>query len=186
VPGSGPLVAAELGFVVSFVVLGLIPMMLTRPVYGRPPKDVGLGLGDLRWSGVLLAIGLPLAIAGGYVGAGADPIALVYPLGTVTRSLGSFVPYAFLYLLYYIGFEFYFRGFLLLGLAERLGPLAAVLFQAGLATLVHAGKPGLEFVAAFPASLLFGWAVLRTRSIWPIVVIHWVVGAWMDWLLLGP
>ena len=39
-------------------------------------------------------------------------------------------------------------------------------------------------LAAFPASLLFGWATLRTGSIWCALAVHWVVGVSMDWFLV--
>jgi membrane protease YdiL (CAAX protease family) len=38
----------------------------------------------------------------------------------------------------------------------------------------------VELAAAFPASLLFGWIVLRTRSIWYVVAIHAAVGLALD------
>jgi membrane protease YdiL (CAAX protease family) len=109
----------------------------------------------------------------------------VYPLGAVSLAPAAFAVHAILYLLYYTGFEFHYRGFLLLGLREHLGAAPANLLQAGLATLVHLGKPHVELVAVIPASLLFGWIALRTRSIWYAVAIHWVVGVALDYCLLA-
>ncbi len=183
---SGPPLDARLAFLLSFALLGVIPALATPSIFGRSPRALGLGLGDLRQGLVLLAIGLPVAVLAGYLSA--DPtgaLGATYPLGTdVTTAPGSFLPYAALYGVYYLGFEYHFRGFLLLGLAGRLGPVAANLLQAGLVTLVHVGKPGIELAAAFPASLIFGWVTLRTGSIWYALLIHAAVGWSLDWFLL--
>jgi len=184
---SGPELDARLAFVVSFLLLGGISALAAYPIYGRRPHELGLGLGDARRGLALLAIGIPLALLAAYLSAEpGGPLAAVYPLHRgLTRAAGSFVPFALLYGLYYLGFEYHFRGFLLLGLAERLGPAAANVLQAGLVTLVHVGKPGIELAAAFPASLAFGWVTLRTRSIWYALLIHAAVGWGLDWLLLA-
>lgn len=174
-----------LGFSLAFTVLGVLPAVAAPSFFGPRALALGLGLGAKRAGTALVALGVPLAILVAWVAAGIPAIAAVYPMTPgVTERLASFAPHAGLYLLYYAGFEFFFRGFLLLGLVERLGPFAANLFQAGLATLVHFDKPGVELAVTFPASLLFGWMTLRTGSIWYAVLVHWVAGVALDWLLL--
>ncbi len=183
---SGPRISAHLAFLLTFVLLGVVSAAATWPIYGRSPGSLGLRLGDIKIGGVLLLLGIPVGALVGYLSGGSEALASVYPLNrTVTLGLASFTPHAFFYLLYYLGFEYHFRGFLLLGLADRLGPIAANLTQAGLVTLAHVSKPGIEVAAAFPASLLFGWVTLRTGSIWYALVIHWVVGISLDWFLLA-
>jgi membrane protease YdiL (CAAX protease family) len=71
-----------------------------------------------------------------------------------------------------------------LGLEARLGAGAANVLQAGIGTMAHLGKPPVELLAAFPASLLFGLIALRTRSIWYALAIHWAVGLALDWFLV--
>ena len=148
--------------------------------------SLGMDPGNWRLGGTLLLVGVPICVLVGYLNAGNESLAAVYPLNhSATLALAVFVPHALFYFLYYLGFEYHFRGFLLLGLQERLGPHAANVMQAGLVTLVHVGKPGIELAAAFPASLLFGWFTLRTGSIWYALVLHWVVGVSLDWFLLA-
>ncbi len=175
---------APLSFTFAFTLLGLVPFSLAA-AFGLRHRELGLGLGNVKLGLIILAISTPFAVLGGYVGAQDDAIRQAYPLDpNLTLGMLVFGAHAVMYLLYYAGFDFFFRGFLLFGLLPRFGPLASNVFQAGLATLVHVGKPTTELVAAFPASLLFGYITLRTGSIWYAVIGHWVVGVTMDWVLL--
>jgi membrane protease YdiL (CAAX protease family) len=181
---TGPELNGLLSFLAAFVLLGIVPAALSRTLLGRGPRDLGAGLGNVREGLAWLAAGVPIGIAIGWSSATSPDLAAVYPLGSPELTLAAFLPHAVGYVLYYTGFEYHFRGFLLLGLERPLGPWAANVLQAGIVTLVHVGKPGVELAAAFPASLLFGWLVLRTRSIWYVVAIHAAVGLALDFFLL--
>jgi membrane protease YdiL (CAAX protease family) len=182
---TGPQLSGITPFLLTFVLLGVIPVLLTRPILGSSPMQLGLGAGRWRLGLGLAAICVPTAVVIAYLSRGSTGLAAVYPLGSPTLAIGSFLPHIVGYLLYYIGFEYFFRGFILLGLEDRVGPGAANALQAGIVTLAHLGKPPLELLAAYPASLLFGWMTLRTRSIWPAVAVHWTVGVALDYFLLA-
>jgi membrane protease YdiL (CAAX protease family) len=171
-------------FLAAFVLLGVIPAALSPVLLGRSPRDLGAGLGNPRQGLVWALVGVPIGIVVGWTSASSPELAAVYPLGSPQLTLAAFLPHAVGYVLYYVGFEYHFRGFLLLGLERPLGPWAANILQAGIVTLAHLGKPSAELAAAFPASLLFGWIVLRTRSIWYVVAIHAAVGLALDFFLL--
>ena len=176
---------APLTFALGFLFLGAVPAVVAPALYRVSLRQLGLGPGHVRRGALLLAAALPIAIVAGLVGARSPDLASTYPIGHhVTRALGSFLPHALSYGLYYVGFEFLFRGFLLLGLADRMGATRANLLQSVLAVVAHVGKPGVEILAAFPGSLLFGWITLTTRSIWWATAIHWMVGVSLDWFLL--
>jgi membrane protease YdiL (CAAX protease family) len=183
-PVSGPAHSGIVAFLSAFVLLGVTPALLARPLLGRAPTALGLGVGDWRRGLPLLALGIVVAGVIGYRSATSPDLAAVYPMGLVTLAPAVFGLHVLGYLAYYAGFEYHYRGFLLLGLEEHLGPGPANLLQAGLATLVHLGKPPVELAAVIPASLLFGWVALRTRSIWYAVVIHGVVGIALDYFIL--
>jgi membrane protease YdiL (CAAX protease family) len=182
---SGPRLSNLGAFLVAFVVLGIAPALLTRPVYGVAPHHLGLGVGDWRRGLPLLGVGIVAAALIGYRSAASPDLAAVYPLGSPTLAPGAFTLHVLGYGLYYASFEFEYRGFLLLGLRGHIGATQANLLQAGIATLAHLGKPHVELAAAFPASLIFGWLALRTRSIWYAFGIHWVVGVVLDYFLLA-
>ena len=183
--GHAP-ISASVVFALSFVLLGILPASTGPRLHRRRLTELGIGLGDSRIGALLLLVGMPLGVLAGFVGAASPQLAAEYPLNPhVSPELRPFGTHALLYLSYYVGFEFLFRGYLLFGLERRLGSVKANLLQAALATIFHVGKPVAEFAAAFPASLLFGWAAYRTRSIWYGVLIHWAVGASLDWFLLA-
>ncbi|MFQ6047598.1 MAG: type II CAAX prenyl endopeptidase Rce1 family protein, partial [Gemmatimonadales bacterium] len=182
---SGLELPAWAAFLLTFALLGVGTALVARPILGRRPVALGMGGGERRQGLVLLAIGLPVGILIAWSGARDATIAGVYPLADVTLAAGPFALHAALYGLYYLGFEYHFRGFLLLGLKERIGPNTALVLQAALATLAHVGKPGTELAIAFPGSLALGWITLRTGSIWYALAIHWVVGVAMDWFILA-
>jgi len=46
--------------------------------------------------------------------------------------------------------------------------------------LMHIGKPDAEIFASIAAGLIFGWAVIKCRSIWPVFFSHWALGGFLD------
>ncbi len=179
------LVGARPSFLVSFTFLGIATALVAPRLVRQRVTALGLTIGNWKTGRWLLLAGIPVALLVGLLSAGSPALAAEYPLGPVTRDLGSFLPHALGYLVYYMGFEFFFPGFLLLGLQERLGARRANLLQSVLAVIIHAGKPISEVVAAFPGSLVFGWLTLRTGSIWYSVALHWLVGVSLDWYIIG-
>lgn len=176
---------ASTAFLLTFIAFGIGPALAARPILGRRPLSLGLGAGNYQLALKLLALGIPVALLAAYIGTGSPAVTAVYPLGgRLGPDPAAFAVHAGAYLLYYLGFEYLFRGFLLLGLEQSVGAVEANLMQAALATAFHFGKPGMEMAAAFPASLLFGWLTLRTRSIWCALALHWTVGVSLDWFLV--
>jgi membrane protease YdiL (CAAX protease family) len=167
------------------LVLGVMPVFAAHLISGAGLRQLGLGLGDWQAGSRWLAVGVPLAVLAGRVGANATPVRAVYPLDTdVTADLASFAPYAMLQFLYYGAWEVLFRGVLLSGLKERIGAGPANLVQTALSVTAHFGRASNETFAALPAGLLFGCVTLRVRSVWYIAIIHWLVGVSCDWFIL--
>jgi membrane protease YdiL (CAAX protease family) len=172
-------------FALSGLLLGVGPVALARILARVRSSDLGLGLGRPRVGLAWLAVGLPLALLAGWIGSGAGPVRAVYPLdATLSPDLRHFIPHALRLFLYFGAWEVLFRGVLLFGLRDRLGPLAANLLQTGMSVTAHFGRPLSETIAAIPAGLVFGWVDLRVGSVWYIAVIHWVVGVSLDYFIL--
>jgi len=85
-----------------------------------------------------------------------------------------------IYALYYIAFEFFYRGFLLRVVETSWGPGPAIWVQTLASTLVHLGKPMPEVLAAIPAGLVFGALALRSRSILYPALLHLSIGVATD------
>lgn len=88
------------------------------------------------------------------------------------------------YGMYLFCWEFFFRGYLLMGLARSVGWFA-VIVQAAAFGLLHAGKPGVEFLASFPAGLILGALALNAKSFVPGFVLHWAASVTFDVLVLA-
>ncbi|MFZ6013567.1 MAG: CPBP family intramembrane glutamic endopeptidase [Bacteroidota bacterium] len=85
--------------------------------------------------------------------------------------------YELAYGLDFITVEFFFRGFLVIGMMTILGR-GAVLSMAVLYCFLHFGKPAGEAMSSVIGGFILGVVAYETRSIWGGVIVH--VGiAWM-------
>jgi membrane protease YdiL (CAAX protease family) len=170
-------------FAGAFVLFFLVPLVLIKFLGGEKLRDLGLGLGDVKLGFWVVVLGwLVLALPGGFSAGGMEDFRAEYPLAKLSVESGSrFVLYQLAYgLLYYVAWEAFFRGFLQMGLRPHIGDVAAILVQTVASTLLHIGKPMGETWAALLAGFLFGALMLRIRSIWPLVLVHWGLGLLTD------
>jgi membrane protease YdiL (CAAX protease family) len=128
-------------------------------------------------------LGQPLAVVGYAVRQGWTPA--VRPLGVLYYEMGQGF--------YMFCWEFFFRGFLLFGLARArwIGNVGAIVLQAIPFTLLHwslvpsASKPPLEIASAFVGGIILGWLAIRTKTFFYGFLIHWYISAALDLLLVG-
>ncbi|MEJ2215181.1 MAG: CPBP family intramembrane metalloprotease [Gemmatimonadota bacterium] len=181
---TGASVAAWRHFVSAAVLLGLVPVSMAW-LAGRSPRSVGLGLGRWREGLLWLAAGVPLAVVAGRIAAANPLMRAVYPLYPQhLDGTGLFAAYAALQILYFGAWEVLFRGVLLFGTEDIVGPRPANLFQTALSVTAHFGRALTETFSALPAGLVFGAVALRTRSVWYTAIIHWTVAVSMDWFIM--
>lgn len=189
-------------FVVGFFLLVVIPCCIIK--FGFKEKLSAYGLAwpkgkeniKLSWVAffVTLGIGLPVFFLGTF-----DPgMQAEYPLfekGAVT-TWGGFIVYELVYFLFFIVIEFIFRGYLLFGLhgiedvkslketKGAKGPLVfglyAILIQMLAYTMWHIGKPVPEYMGALVWGVAVAAVALRISSIWPIIIVHWVLNVFVD------
>lgn len=178
-----PPLPVTLHYLMAGLLLGAIPALLTMWLGGLRPADLGLGAGRTRPGLLVLASGLPLVAVAALIGARSPVMQAVYPLDpSVTPD--RFAAYAAIQFLYYGGWEVLFRGVVLFGLRDRLGEGTANVIQTALSVLAHFGRPITETFAAVPAGIVFGWIGLRLESIWYVAILHWLLGAGVDALLI--
>ena len=183
---SAPVLSPTGHFMAAALVLGVIPVVAATWVCGLHLRDLGLGRGDWRAGLFWLAIGLPGAVAAGWIASGDPMMRTVYPLDPgIVATWQSFAPHALRNALYFVAWEVLFRGVLLFGLRSSLGDGNANAGQTGFSVLAHFGRPMTETFAALPAGFLFGSICLRTGSIWYVALIHWTVGTSMDWFIVS-
>jgi membrane protease YdiL (CAAX protease family) len=109
-----------------------------------------------------------------------------YPFYPVER--GAELPSAFwLWELAYAGqfvaLEFFFRGFVVLGLRHRFGTYSVFVMMVPYC-MIHFYKPVLETFAAIVAGIVLGYLSLKTRSVWLGASVHICVAWSMDTLAL--
>ena len=144
----------------------VIPLVIIRYGFHDSVADYGFRVGDWR-------LGLKYTLI---LCAAAGP--LLYLVTQLPGMQGYYQqpapgPWAILInnAVYLLGWEFLFRGFMLFGLMQVIGP-SAVLLQAVPFTLMHLGKPEIETLSCIFGGTLFGWVAWRTRSFFYPFLIH--------------
>ena len=168
-------------FLASFLLLGVVPSLIVKWAFHEPLFKYGVRLGDIRFGSKAFLILAPVIIILAYASSRMDSFIAEYPLYKGVRgSLGIFVPYAFSYALYYLGYEFFFRGYMQFGLRDSLGDWNAILVQTLASSLLHIGKPACEIYGSVVAGILWGVIAFRTQSLLFILLLHWLLGISVD------
>jgi len=177
-------------FGAAWVLLVLVPVIYIKLVLGRDLSGFGVAWG--RWGVGLLYVAVAAAAItpGIMLSCRKKSLHREYPLirELFGKSRGHIVGWEFTYLLYYIPFEFFFRGFIQMGMAPAVGVSLAICFQLFPSVLIHLNKPEEETLAAVGGAFLMGVCVALTGSlVWPILL-HWYIGGMTDyfcWRSLG-
>ena len=155
----------------------VIPLVVTLLFFREDPRRYGFGFGDWRAGLVITILGILLmAPVISYLGHGDDSMKAYYE-GEVNG-----LPWTtFLDL---IGWEFFFRGWILFGYASRFGA-EALWLQAVPFALAHIGKPEVETLSTIFGGFAFGWVAWRTKSfLWPFLI-HWFIATFIILVAAG-
>lgn len=184
-PGT-PVGAAAAGYEMlsALVLLGLVPLAIGWGLLGLRPRDLGLQLGSWRrWLAVFFVLA-PIAVGVGWFSSTSPEIAAEYPINRFAgESAATFARHVAMQFAFYLGWEIQFRGFLLFGLAPRMGHEASSGVQVLASCLAHFGKPPLETFASIAGGLWWGFHAFRCRSIYGGLLQHWLLGASLDYFL---
>ncbi len=151
------------------VILLIVPLIIVVVAWRERPSAYGLQLGDWR-RGLLFTLG---------------GIALMTPILWFVARTPSFRSYyggpssswGWTMLdsaVHLWSWEFFFRGFLLFGLARRYGD-DAILLQAIPFAVAHISKPELETLSTIFGGAAFGYVALCTGSMLYPFLIHWYI-----------
>jgi membrane protease YdiL (CAAX protease family) len=135
-------------------------------------------LSHVRVYAVVYAVGAPLIIAASFVPSFQDRYPFFHP--AAGHSLWPYM-YAWwvLYFAQFCALEFFFRGFLLNGIAPRLG-WASIFAMALPYNMLHYGKPMPEALAAIVGGIALGTLSLKTKSVWWGAANHISIAITMD------
>ena len=178
-------------FVAFFVLLLALPCglaILASPRPGETLEAIGWTFGRAGLGLTITLAGLPLAVLAGFVGSRDEGLRKFYPLAKAAfTDARAFAGYEISYvLLYYLPYEFVFRGVLFLPLIPAIGLGPALAVQVTASTLLHIGHPRSEVLAAILGGLAFGLIAYFTGSFLYTLALHAATGISTDtFLFLG-
>ena len=148
-----------------------IPLLITLILFRENPKEYGFSFGDWK-------LGLTYTLLGIFIIA---PI--IYFLGSGDASMQKYyerflpgLPWTtFLDL---IGWEFFFRGWILFAYSRKFGH-EALWLQAVPFAIAHISKPEIETLSTIFGGFAFGWVAWRTKSFIYPFLIHWFIGTFI-------
>ncbi|MCK5145546.1 CPBP family intramembrane metalloprotease [bacterium] len=165
----------------AFLLMFWIPYFFVKVGFRKGLKDFGFKLGDWRYGMRFVMIAAPFLLWAAYTGAAQPGIQAEYPLArSMIGHWRLFLLVECFYIVYYVSWEFMFRGFMLFGLERKFGALPAILIQTIPSAIVHIGKPASESFGAIAAGLAFGYLAIRSRSIIYPLILHIIVGIATD------
>ncbi len=183
-----------INFLAGFILLVIIPCCIIKFYFKEKLSDYGLGFSRARvklgWLALVVTLVLCLPIF--YLGTLNPEMQAEYPLfrDSIT-TWGNFIIYELVYFLFFINIEFIFRGYLLFGLfgfsgkdsRARYFGVYAILIQMLAYTMWHISKPMPEYMGTIFWGVAMAAIALKIRSIWPIIIVHWLLNVWVDVLL---
>jgi membrane protease YdiL (CAAX protease family) len=147
---------------------------------GERLRDYGMRARAFFQHAWIYAFMLGLVIPVVWLASGTQQFSNYYPIYRLAgRSWFDLLFWESVYSLQFLSLELFFRGFLVLGLEDRLG--SAVVAAAVVPyCMIHYGKPLPEVCGAIVAGLVLGTLALKTRSILAGAMIHVTVAISMD------
>ena len=159
-------------FAVQGVTGFVIPALALVLLFKRRPGEIGLGLGDWKLASALALLYLPVVTIGTWVLSDGTDFQAQYPhYQPAAHNWQFFFIYQALFLFYWIGWEYLWRGFVLFGTAHTFG-LYAIFVQTVPFALLHLQKPLPEALLSIVGGVALGALVWRCRSFWIAVPLH--------------
>ncbi len=157
----------------GFILLGLIPALIAQLGLTAGLSGSGLALGSVKTGAMFVAGTLVLVLPIIIVNARRPKMWAHYPqirnaVWTQRLHMKNTLSWA----LYLLGYEFFFRGFLLMNMERWLGPWPAIAITTALYVWAHLPKNAAETIGCIPMGVVFCAAALLTGGFWPAFVIH--------------
>ena len=170
----------------AFFLMGVFPALIVKFVFREKLADYGLTIGVAKRTILSFLEFAPIMLIVTLLGAGDKSYYAVYPYNPLAGiSYGALILHSVMYFaLYYVAWEFMFRGFMQLGLADSLGYLPALMIQVLASTMLHYGHPAGETFGCIVGGILWGFLCYRTRSILSGLGQHAIMGIALDWTLV--
>ncbi len=154
----------------------IVPVIIIKFIFKEKLSDYGFTLGDKKFGFITSGIFLIVMLIVVWIVSGSKSFAVTYPQGgpKVKEGLLIFILYELCILIYMLGWEFFWRGYILFGLKDKFG-YYAIFIQMIPFFILHKGKPEVELFASIFAGLILGIQALRSRSFIYSWILHWLV-----------
>lgn len=184
--------AFVLYFVYFSLFLFVIPVIVILLLFPHPLetlKNLGFQPGNYQLGLKIILISMPLCLLSSYIAANDPRLKKYYPFSkNACRNLKTFALYEMFYLfLYYLAWEFTFRGVILFSIAGMMadakGILIAIFIQTIISTVFHLGHPDTEIFSSLAGGIIFGIIAYATKSFFYSLFVHALIGILNDSLL---
>lgn len=165
--------------------LGILSAMIIILLPGISPGDYGLGFAFQAappWWTFLL---IPLILVLGFYTAKKDGNLASYPqIRAKTWTPAMIAISGTSWILFLVGYEFLFRGFLLQASLGIMATGPAIALNCALYALAHFYKGPGETFGAIPVGIVLCYITLSTGNIWGAVILHSVMALSNEWFSL--
>ncbi len=162
--------------------LGIISAILVLVLPDIGLKGSGLGfsfLAPLPWWSYLF---IPIILVVGYLNAPKPGNLALYPQIRIKNwTPGILALSGISWMVFLIGYEFLFRGFLLYASLDVMTPWAAIGLNCTIYAFAHFYKGPGEAFGAIPFGILLCYLTLYTGNIWTAVAIHLLMALSNEW-----
>jgi uncharacterized protein len=157
-------------------IMFILPVISIKYFLKGKLSDYGFRLGDKNFGIITLVLFLVVMIPIVWIVSASDKFAEAYPQGgsELKENLNLFVIYELCVMVYMLGWEFFWRGYMLFGLKEKFG-YYSVFIQMIPFFILHKGKPEIELFASILAGIILGIQALRSNSFIYSWILHWLV-----------
>lgn len=171
--------------ILGLIFLGIVSALIILILPGISLKEYGLTFSFRSappwWTWLLI----PLILILGNVAAKKPGNLKLYPqIRASTWTRGMILLSGISWLLFLIGYEFLFRGFVLHASLELVGTVPAIALNCALYAFAHFYKGPGETFGAIPVGILFCYLTLITGNIWCAVLLHSVMALSNEWFSL--
>jgi len=166
----------------GFIFLGLATAFLITAVLKDNLFDYGLGFSFQSPPPFWAYLVIPAILITGYFSASKPGNLSLYPqIRIKVWTPGILALSGISWLVFLVGYEFLFRGFLLFASLDLMDPWSAIGLNCAIYAFAHFYKGPGEAFGAIPLGILLCYLTLLTGNIWSAVIIHSIMALSNEW-----
>lgn len=168
-------------FLTDGILMFLLPVLSVKLIFKKKLSDFGFSFGDIKFGLITSLLFYVIMLPVIWIVSATPEFAATYPQGgSILKSdISLFILYEFCILIYMLGWEFLWRGYMLFGLKEKFG-FYTIFIQMIPFFILHKGKPELELFGSIFAGLILGIQALRSGSFVYCWILHWLIMLTID------